>query len=217
MLRYNTEHVPFSKGAILAMESHDRGAAAPGGAPARRGQRADAQRNLETLLRAAKEVFAQAGLDAPVRDIAARAGVGVGTVYRHFPRRPDLIAAVFRQEMDACADAADALAATHPPFEALELWMQRFVDLAATKYGLARALHSGDPAFDGLPERREQRLWPAFRGLFEHARADGAIKSDIAADDFLYAAGHLCLSVQDSRPEQARRLVGLLVQGLRHA
>lgn len=71
--------------------------------------------------------------------------------------------------------------------------------------------------FGGLPERREERLGPAFRGLFERTRADGAIESDIGAADFLYAAGHLCLSVQVRRPEQARRLVGRLVQGLRHA
>ena len=178
--------------------------------------RADAQRNLETLLQAAKEVFAECGLEAPVRDIAERAGVGIGTVYRHFPRRPDLIAAVFRQEMDACADAADALAATYPPFKALELWMRRFVALAATKHGLAQALHSGDPAFDALPARREQRLRPAFRALFDAARASGEIKSDVEPDAFLSAAANLCLSTNTARPEQAQRLVDLLVRGLRY-
>jgi AcrR family transcriptional regulator len=183
--------------------------------PIRRRARADAQRNLLTLLHAAKEVFAESGLDAPVRDIADRAGVGVGTLYRHFPRRPDLIAAVFKQEMDACADAAEALAAEHPPFEALEIWMQRFVKLAATKHGLAQALHSGDPAFDALPARREQRLRPAFRALFEAATGSGEIQSDISADDFLNAAAHLCMSVNDTRPELAQGLVALLVRGLR--
>lgn len=177
--------------------------------------RADAQRNLLTLIRAAKQVFAESGLDAPVRDIADRAGVGVGTVYRHFPRRPDLIAAVFKQEMDACADAADALAAAHPPFEALQLWMRHFVELAATKHGLAQALHSGEPAFDALQVRREQRLRPAFRALFEAAVASGEIQSDISADDFLSAAAHLCMSVNDTRPELAGGLVALLVRGLR--
>lgn len=178
--------------------------------------RADAQRNLATLLQAAKEVFAEAGVDAPVRDIAERAGVGVGTLYRHFPKRPDLIAAVFRQEMDTCADEADALGAAHPPFEALALWMHRFVGLAVTKHGLAKALHSGDAAFDALPARREERLKPAFRRLFDRAVAAGEIRSDIEADEFLYAAGSLCLSVHDKRPEQAHRLVALLVDGLGH-
>lgn len=168
-----------------------------------------------TLLRAAKEVFAHAGLDAPVRDIADHAGVGVGTVYRHFPRRPDLIAAVFKQEMDACADAAGALAAEHPPFEALQIWMRHFVELAATKHGLAQALHSEDPAFESLQVRREQRLRPAFRALFEAALASGEIQSVVSADDFLSAAAHLCMSANDTHPELAGRLVSLLVRGLR--
>jgi len=188
----------------------DRGAS--GGRPAR----ADAQRNLASLLSAAKEVFAESSVDAPVREIAERAGVGIGTVYRHFPRRPDLIAAVFRQELDDCADAADALAREHQPFEALAIWMQRFVELAGTKYGLAKVLHSGDVAFAALPARREERLLPAFRRLFEAASAADEIRGDISADEFLHAAGSLCLSVHDTRPELAHSLVSLLVDGLRN-
>jgi AcrR family transcriptional regulator len=178
--------------------------------------RADAQRNLVTLLQAAKEIFAEAGVDAPVRDIAERAGVGIGTVYRHFPRRPDLIAAVFAHELDSCANAADALAATHPPFEALALWMRHFVDLAATKHGLAKALHSGDPAFEALPARREQRLRPAFRKLFEAAVAAGAIGSEIEPDEFLNAAASLCMAARDGHTEPAQRIVATLVNGLRY-
>lgn len=179
--------------------------------------RADAQRNLLAVLQAAREVFAISGVDAPVRDIAERAGVGVGTLYRHFPRRADLIAAVFRQEMDACADEADALGASLAPFEALATWMRRFVELAFTKQGLAKALHSGDPAFEALPARREERLMPAFRRLFENAKEAGAIRDDIDSDEFVRAAANLCLSVPDSRPEQAQRLVALLVDGLRYS
>lgn len=166
------------------------------------------------LLQAAKAVFADSGVDAPVREIAERAGVGIGTVYRHFPSRADLIAAVFRQEIDACADAAEVLAAEHPPFEALSLWMRRFVELASTKRGLAQALHSGDPAFDTLPARREQRLRPAFRQLFGRAVQVGAITGDVDADTFLNAASSLCMSVPDAQPAQAQRLVALLVNGL---
>lgn len=177
--------------------------------------RADAQRNLRTLLQAANEVFAEIGIDAPVRDIANRAGVGVGTLYRHFPQRADLIAAVFRQEIEDCADAADTLAAAHPPFEALGLWMRRFVELASTKRGLAKALHSGDPAFESLPARREQRLQPAFRRLFDAALSAGEISNDVGAEDFLDAAATLCMSVNGIRPDQAQRLVALLVNGLR--
>src|SRR5215213_5322644 len=109
--------------------------------------RADAQRNIDALLEAALAVFATSGVDAPVREVAAKAGVGVGTVYRHFPQRSDLIVAVFRRQVDACADAAAILAAEHAPGEALALWMQRYADFIATKHGLAAALHSGDPAY----------------------------------------------------------------------
>jgi AcrR family transcriptional regulator len=141
--------------------------------------------------------------------------VGVGTVYRHFPQRADLIAAVFRQEIDACADAADQFAAEQPPFVALALWMQRLVELASTKRGIAQALRSGDPAFAALPARREERLRPAFRKLFDAALAAGEIRDGIGADEFLDAAATLCMSVNGSRPGQAERLVTLLVDGLR--
>lgn len=183
--------------------------------PEGRRVRADAERNLRSLLQAAKAVFAEAGVEAPVRDIADRAGVGIGTVYRHFPQRADLIAAVFSQEIEACADAADRLAAERPPFAALASWMQAFVQLASTKSGLAQALHSGDPAFDFLPARRDQRLRPAFRKLFSAALDAGEIREGVEADDFLDAAATLCMSVNKSRPDQAARLVTLLVDGLR--
>jgi AcrR family transcriptional regulator len=188
--------------------------AAPAKTQTERRMRADAQRNLVTLLQAAKEIFAEAGTDAPVRDIADRAGVGVGTVYRHFPKRADLVAAVFSQEIDACADAADRFAAEYPPFPALRLWMREFVALASTKRGLAQALHSGDPAFDPLPAKRQQRLWPAFRKLFDAALAVGEIRSDIEADEFLNAAATLCMSEGATRPDKALKLVMLLVDGL---
>jgi AcrR family transcriptional regulator len=155
-------------------------------------------------------------VDAPVREIADRAGVGIGTVYRHFPRREDLIAAVFRHEMESCADAVDNLAATYPPFEALALGMQLFAKLATMKRGLAAALHSGDPAFDALPARREQRLRPAFQALFQRAMMAGVIRHDIDPGEFLNAAASLCMSSHDGRPDHVQRMVALLVDGLRH-
>src|SRR3954468_20286786 len=98
---------------LPAAESDDAGRAAPKSWPVR----ADAQRNIDALLEAALTVFATSGVDAPVREIAEKAGVGIGTVYRHFPQRADLVAAVFRHEIDACADAASALATEHGPGE----------------------------------------------------------------------------------------------------
>jgi len=178
--------------------------------------RADALRNVDTLLRSAAAVFATSGVDAPVREIADKAGVGVGTVYRHFPRRADLIAAVFRREIDACADAAPTLAAEHAPFEALANWMQRYAAFVATKRGLAEALHSGDPAFDALPAYFDQRLRPALRTLFQSAAAVGEVRADVEPDEIMSAVTSLCMSARNDRPDHARRMVALLVDGLRY-
>ena len=168
------------------------------------------------MLEAALAVFATSGVDAPVREIAVKAGVGVGTVYRHFPQRADLIAAVFRREIDACADAAPMLAAEHAPGEALAQWMQRYAAFLATKRGLATALHSGDPAFDSLPTYFMQRLEPALRTLLDTAAAAGAVRTDIAADDLLGAVASLCRQAYEKGPDHARRMVDLLVDGLRY-
>ena len=180
--------------------------------------RADAQRNIDALLAAATAVFAASGVDAPIREIAARAGVGVGTLYRHFPQRSDLIVAIFRREMDACADAAQALSSEHEPGEALARWMQRFVDLVSTKRGLAAALHSGDPAYETLPVYFEQRLKPALRALLDKAVATGEVRADVAADDLLGAVLSLCMSAKGTEGlARARRMVALLADGLRYS
>src|SRR5690606_22760421 len=126
-----------------------------------RALRADARRNVDALLDAAKAAFASSGVDAPAKEIADLAGVGVGTLYRHFPKRSDLVTAVFQHEVDACADAAPVLAAQHEPVVALEKWLHRYTEFLATKRGLASALHSGDPAFDALPGYFLGRLGPA--------------------------------------------------------
>ena len=130
--------------------------------------RADAQRNVDALLSAAKDEFTAHGVDVPVRAIAARAGVGTATLYRHFPLRSDLIAAVFRREIDDVTALAARLAAMHPPVEALELWAQRYTEFVATKHGLGAALHSGDPAYSGLREYFEGNAGPALQRLLDH-------------------------------------------------
>ena len=153
--------------------------------------RADAQRSLDALLVAAKAVFATSGVDAPVREIAEQAGVGLGTLYRHFPQRSDLIAAVFRREIDACANAAPMLSADRKPFEALATWMQRYAAFIAAKRGLAQALHSGDPAYDNLPGYFDQRLRPALRTLLDAAAAADEVRADVDADELLGAVASL--------------------------
>jgi len=178
--------------------------------------RADAQRNIHAVLAAATAVFATSGVDAPVREIATRAGVGVGTVYRHFPQRSDLIVAVFRHQVDSCADAAPVLAATHTPGEALALWMQRYADFIATKRGLATALHSGDPAYSSLPAYFDARLRPALRTLLDAAARAGEVRTDIEPEELLSAVASLCLSSYNDQADYARRMIALLVDGLRY-
>ena len=189
--------------------------AAPGGVAERR-VRADAQRNIDTLLQTAKAVFARSGVDAPMREVAEEAGVGVGTIYRHFPQRADLIAAVFRHEVDACADAALLLAEAHEPGEALDRWMQRYVDFIVAKRGLASALHSGAAAFESLPAYFDKRLEPALQTLLDAAVASGELRADAQPYDLLRAVASLCMPSSDGDPAQARRLVKLLVDGLRY-
>ncbi len=193
------------------------GSADPG-APERapRRLRVDARRNIDSLLEAAKAVFATSGVDAPAREIADRAKVGVGTLYRHFPRRSDLVKAVYQREVDACADAAPTLAAEHEPVVALEKWLQRYTEFLATKRGLASAIYSGDPAFDALPEYFMQRLGPALGSLLEAAAAAGEIRADVDAEDLLHAVAHLSKPVMNDDVEYSQRMIALLVDGLRY-
>ncbi|MFE7567911.1 TetR/AcrR family transcriptional regulator [Streptomyces sp. NPDC057539] len=190
------------------------GAGATEGGPPKR-IRADAQRSTDALLTAAAEVFVTSGVDAPVREITAKAGVGAGTLYRHFPQRSDLIAAVFRHEVDACADAASSLAARHAPVEALAGWLQRFAGFIGTKRGLSAALHSGDPAYDTLPAYFQQRFVPVLGALLDTAARAGEIRSDADPEDLLRATANLTLPAQDDNGH-TRRMVALLVDGLRY-
>ncbi|MEU6817520.1 helix-turn-helix domain-containing protein [Streptomyces sp. NPDC046860] len=183
--------------------------------PSRPRLRADARRSIDTLLTAAAEVFAESGVDAPVRQITARAGVGAGTLYRHFPQRSDLIAAVFRHEVDACAEAAPALAEAHEPVEALRLWLLRFTRFIATKRGLSAALHSGDPAYDSLPAYFQHRLVPVLEGLLGAAVEAGRVRGDVGPDDLLRAVANLTVPAQDDDGHTARMLA-LLIDGLRY-
>jgi len=178
--------------------------------------RIDAQRSIDALLQAAIEVFSTSGVDAPVREIALKAGVGIGTFYRHFPQRSDLVAAVFRREIDACADAAPVLAARYGPGEALARWMQRYAAFLGTKRGLAAALHSGNPAFAPLPAYFRQRLEPALQTLLASAVAASEVRADFAAGDLLDAVASLCRSAYDRGPDHAQAMVALLVDGLRY-
>jgi AcrR family transcriptional regulator len=168
------------------------------------------------LLDAAKAVFASSGVDAPAKEIADAAGVGVGTLYRHFPHRADLVVAVFQREIDACAQAAPALAAGNPPGVALEKWLYRLTEFVATKQGLAAALHSGDPAFDDLPAIFMARFVPALEGLLTAATASGDVRASISTEELILAVAQLCHTPAGVQSiNQSQRMVAILVNGLR--
>lgn len=183
-------------------------------AAAPRAPRADALQNREALLGAARDVFARSGVDAPAREIAAAAGVGVGTMYRHFPSRSELVAAVFTTEIDDTAAAAGELLATHPPGAALELWIARFTRFVATKQGLSAALRSGDPAFDALPAYFAEKLGPAIRSLLDAAAAAGDVRPGVDPLELLQAVGDLSHR-SPSADGAPNAMVRLLIDGLR--
>jgi AcrR family transcriptional regulator len=180
-----------------------------------RKKRVDAQRNLDTLLEAAKTVFARSGVDAPAKEITDEAGFGVGTLYRHFPTRADLVAAVLAHEIDACAAEGPRCAARYPPLEALVRWLFRFTEFVSTKRGLAGALNSTAPGSDALFAYFKQQMDPVVTALVDAARDAGEIRSDIDAQDALYGVTLLCQPAPGVEFDYNRRLVGLFIDGMR--
>src|SRR6202046_4165245 len=167
--------------------------------PSRR-QRSDAKRNVVALVEAAKTVFPDSGVDAPAKEITDIAGVGVGTLYRHFPRRSDLIVAVLQHEIDECVEAAEELGTTLNPWEALMGWIGRLTDFVGTKRGLASALPSGDPAYDDLPQHLMDRLEPALQTLLDGAVDGGYARGEATAREVLTTIALICQPVRGEQP-----------------
>ncbi|MET8418071.1 TetR/AcrR family transcriptional regulator [Streptomyces sp. NPDC005134] len=181
-----------------------------------RSKRKDARRNQQTLLDAAAAVFVTSGVEAPVRDIAAKAGVGMGTIYRHFPTRADLVIAVYRHQVDACAGAGPALLVTaSTPHAALGRWIDLFVDFLVTKHGLAAAMQGDTAGFEALHAYFLERLLPVCTQLLDAAAASGEIRSDLDAYQLMRGIGNLCIGADSDPRYDARRLAALLVAGLR--
>ncbi|WP_392958995.1 TetR/AcrR family transcriptional regulator [Streptomyces sp. LN245] len=186
------------------------------GQTAARPKRADARRNQETLLDAAAAIFATSGVEAPVRDIAARAGVGTATIYRHFPTRADLIVAVYRHQVEACAEAGPALLSEcASPYGALSRWIDMFVDFLVTKHGLAAVLQPDNTAFDALHTYFVDRLVPVCAQLLDAAAESGEIRPGLTAYQLMRGIGNLCIGAHNDPRYDARRLVETLVAGLR--
>ncbi|MBO0707476.1 MAG: TetR/AcrR family transcriptional regulator [Candidatus Dormibacteraeota bacterium] len=195
------------------MQTAEQGAAASGAAA--RHLRADAQRNRERLLAVAREVFAEKGVEAPLEEIARRAGVGIGTLYRHFPTRLDLVGAIYLDEVDALVRSAADLSGNGDPLEALRGWLERFVDYVATKRGLAGALE--ELRKTGAFEQNQVRIHTALGSLLEAGQRAGEIRADVQAPDVVRALGGICMLSERTVPEreQTRRIIELLVDGLR--
>ncbi|KFG74002.1 TetR/AcrR family transcriptional regulator [Streptomyces mutabilis] len=181
-----------------------------------RPKRADARRNQKTLLDAAAAVFVRSGVEAPVRDIAAEAGVGTATIYRHFPTRADLIVGVYRHQVEACAAAGPELLASSPtPYTALARWIDLFVDFLVTKHGLAGVLQSDNAGYETLHAYFLDRLVPVCTDLLDAAATAGEIRSDLSAYELMRGVGNLCIGAENDPRYDARRLVAVLVTGVR--
>ncbi|MFJ9342969.1 TetR/AcrR family transcriptional regulator [Streptomyces sp. NPDC101733] len=186
----------------------------PGKAPAAT-KRADVARNEEKLLAAAAEVFVTSGVDAPVREVAARAGVGMGTLYRHFPTRADLVVAVFRHQVEECADAGPRLLAeADSPLTALRQWIDLFVDFLVTKHGLADTVQPTSSGYATLHTHFIDRLLPVAGQLLDAAVAAGEIRPAVEPYELMRGIGNLCLA-PDPRCNP-RKLIALLLAGLQH-
>ncbi|WP_199441366.1 TetR/AcrR family transcriptional regulator [Umezawaea beigongshangensis] len=178
-------------------------------------KRADAQRNEKALLEAAAAVFVASGVDAPVRDVAAAAGVGVGTIYRHFPTRADLVVAVYHHQIEACVAAGPALLArSASPHAALAAWIDLFVDFLVTKHGLAEALRSDQDTFQTLHARFLDDLVPVCAHLLDAAAGAGEIVPGVDPLVLMRGIGNLCIGAGDPRYDPGF-VVGLVVAGLR--
>ena len=179
--------------------------------------RADAQRNRDKLLDAAVRAFSRGGPEVTLEAIARDAGVGIGTLYRHFPTREALVEAAYRNELARLCDVVPDLLAAEPPDQAMRIWMDRFVDYMTTKHGMADALRAviasgGNP----FAESRD-RLLAAVTALLEAGVAAGTLRSDIAPSDVLTSlSGVSMVTANQAQPDQARRILDLLIDGLRH-
>ncbi len=184
-----------------------------------RAQRADARRNRDALLAAAGEVFTERGVDAPLEEIARRADLGIGTLYRHFPTRDCLIESVYRHEVETLCDGVDGLLAAHPgaPDAAVEAWMGSFAAYVAKKRGMALAIKSVLGADNALFTESHERIRAALGTLVEAAVHAGAIRDDVDTVDLMRAVGGICMATDSPGwRDRTERLVGLLMDGLRY-
>jgi AcrR family transcriptional regulator len=180
-----------------------------------RKRRIDAVRNEQTLLAAAADVFVTSGVDAPIREIASQAGVGVATIYRHFPTRADLVVAVYRHQVEGCAEMGAALlAGEDEPLAALKAWVGSFVDFLVTKHGLADMLRSDSDHFGALHAYFLDRLVPVCAALLDAAVDAGQVRPGYRAYELMRGIGNLCVGGGTDPQYDPDRIVELLLLGL---
>jgi AcrR family transcriptional regulator len=185
--------------------------------PQARKPRADSTRNRQLLIDAAKSGFAELGLNVSLEEIARRAGVGIGTLYRNFPSREAIVEAVYRREVELLADAVPHLLETWPAAEALHKWMHLFVDYIATKRLIAPSLGSATVRTSPLYATSAELIKGALATLVKRAIAGGEVRKDIDAADLLRAMVGVSYGNPDAGWQaSARRLIDILMDGLRH-
>jgi AcrR family transcriptional regulator len=179
--------------------------------------RADARRNRDRLLSVAVRAFSQDGPDVTLDAIAKDAGVGIGTLYRHFPTREALIEAAYRSELARLCDAVPDLLRDMPPDEATRAWMDRYIEYMTTKRGMAGALRAVI-ASGGTPYAQSRdRLITAITSLLQAGAASGTLRADIEPADVLASLSGISLAAgEPAQRAQARRLLDLLMDGLRY-
>ncbi|MGK5742011.1 TetR/AcrR family transcriptional regulator [Micromonospora sp. URMC 103] len=179
--------------------------------------RADARRNRERLLEAAVRAFSQGGPEVTLESVARDAGVGIGTLYRHFPTREALVEAAYRSELAKLCDAAPELLGRLPADRALREWMELFIDYLAAKRGMADALRLVIASGANPYAESRDRLYTALDLLLAAGIEAGAVRADVPAADVLASLSGVSLAAGDpDRRDQARRLLDLLMDGLRH-
>jgi AcrR family transcriptional regulator len=179
--------------------------------------RADAKRNYDRLVEVAREVFREQGYDASLDEVAKRAGVGPGTLYRHFPTREALVEAAYRNELARLCDAVAGLLETRPPAEATRAWMDLFVDYMTTKRGMADALRAVIASGGNPYAQSRDRLVTAITALLRASAAAGTVRSDVEPADVLAGLSGVSLAAGDpAQRDQASRLLDLLMDGLRY-
>lgn len=182
---------------------------------ARRPMRADARRNYERLLAAARAAFLEHGADASLEDIARRAGVGIGTLYRHFPTRQALQEAVYRDEVESIAAKAYELCETMPPGDALAAWMHAFAGYVAGKRGLIQTLKAVIDRDSELFARCHDEIRAAAARVLGAAQEAGTARADLTVPDLLKLIHALSLATEHAGPDDAERLLSFLLDGVR--